>query len=88
MERHHKNKVSDCSALKITTNIPMTLIDTQWSQKEKELKKRKKLKLERSGRKHFQFQFGTSRVGSSEIALPDLNFEANLPKSRGESFKF
>ena len=51
----------------------------------------KKKKKKRSGKwKHFQFQFGTSRVSSSEIALPDLNFEANLPKSRltlGESFK-
>ena len=62
-----------------------SIIDTQWSRKKKELKKRKKLKDPET---FFQFQFGTSRVGSSEIALPDLNFEANLPKSRGESFKF
>ena len=45
MERHHKNKVSDCSALKITTNIPMTLIDKYSMESKKErTEEKKKLK--------------------------------------------
>ena len=90
MTRYHKkniNEVTDCSALKITINIPMTLVQILYTQcsgaekrKKNSLKKRKKLKDPET------FPISIWNF-SSEIALPDLNFEANLPKSRGESFK-